>query len=310
MPEITLELLNDAANMEARSKRTEEVIDAATGNPEELLRFIFRYASWNGYFGSGVATLAGKIGRCRGLFLDTKHDFGFGFTGPDGPTFGALKDRSVLVASHVFDAARDEFNDRDTMWRDTHRCLAQATVIGTAQFLRPNFVPKRETSPFTDDSVSASRIGRILREPLWLQGLNDRVAQGYGSGTPDDGPSVFHAMGFHLGSELLADQEFSLIDEALRATQPDLVAHLENTTINIGGQDHNAYYWIRIHSGHGGGVEAEHFDAAMESVRLAFQYTSDRQRDAFRHQLMLGFKRFATDQDEFFEHVNDPDRNH
>ena len=81
--------------------------DSMTSLPN-MIRFLGRYTSWNGFFGSGVATLAGKIGRSRQVFLD-----------PEQP-LRALADRSVFVASFFFDAARDEFDDRDTTHRDTH----------------------------------------------------------------------------------------------------------------------------------------------------------------------------------------------
>ena len=41
-----------------------------------------------------------------------------------------LADRAAEVASDFFYAAIDEFDDRSTPWRDTHRTLAQATLKG------------------------------------------------------------------------------------------------------------------------------------------------------------------------------------
>ena len=34
------------------------------------------------------------------------------------------------------------------------------------------------------------------------------------------------------------------------------------------GEKHNAYYWVRIHTG----VEAEHFDAALKGVNNALRF--------------------------------------
>src|SRR5688572_20616291 len=92
-------------------------MEGVAADPRRLCRFLARYASWNAVFGSGVSALSAKIGRSRSLFLEP------GFALP-------IADRSVLVASYFFDAARDEFDDRDTKHRDTHRCLAQATLWG------------------------------------------------------------------------------------------------------------------------------------------------------------------------------------
>jgi hypothetical protein len=72
-------------------------------------------------------------------------------------------------------------------------------------------------------------------------------------------------MGFHVGSEILADQEFTIIDAVLKAERPEMVRALEAMKVEVLGANHNAYYWIRIHTG----VEAEHFDAALKGVNNA-----------------------------------------
>src|SRR5262249_25119981 len=161
-----------------------------------------RYASWNGYFGSGVATLAGKIGRSRGLFRDR------------GEPIDALADRSVLVASYIFDAARDEFDDRSTSYRDTHRDLAHAMLSGIIHHAR-GVAPELTQS---SDALNAR-----LADPAWLRTLDGRVAQGYGASYHDVNDTIFAGIGYHLGSELLADREFSIIDAALRRNVPALV---------------------------------------------------------------------------------------
>lgn len=282
MSDITREHLEAVHDFEATHAVVRDVIHQAVADPIHLVRFLGRYTSWNGYFGSGVASLAGKIGRCRGMFMSPEH------------SIKAVADRNVLVASYFFDAARDEFDDHDTVHRDTHRCLAQSTLLATIGFCTQyNMLLKEHT--FVND---------LLSPPMWLRGLNDRVAVGYGVRTPDDKPSVFRAMGYHLGSEVLADQEFSVIDEELRAVQPALVRYLESTTVRIGSADHLAYQWLRIHSGHGGGAEADHFDWAVQGVVRAFRYTRRDQRDELRRQVMLGFKDFAWDHAEFFQNVN------
>jgi hypothetical protein len=260
----------------ASRARVLEALDEAMRTREGRLRLLGRYTCWNGWFGSGVASLAGKIGRSRAVFED-----------PAQPV-RALADRSVFVASYFFDAARDEFDDRDTTWRDTHRCLAQATVLG--------LVARDGWSPEDADAV--------LAEPLWLGALGARVAQGYGVGSPDTAMSIFRAMGYHLGSEVLADQEFTSIDATLRRHAPDLVSWLAEHPMEIAGQPHDAYAWIRIHSGHGGGVEAEHFEHAVQGVRRGLEYAVVGHREALKHQVLLGFDDFVRDHAEFFAQVN------
>jgi len=292
MGQITINDIHEACDLVSVHELVERAaMDATYGkdghtlNGINVLRFLSRYASWNGYFGSGVATLAGKVGRCRHMFIDSV---------ADATSHGLLGDRSVFVASYFFDAARDEFNDRDTEHRDTHRCLAQSTVAGVARF-------------FQDDVSFAghSIVSSITEEPVWLQTLNERVALGYGAGSPDTRGSVFRAIGYHLGSEILADQEFSIIDRVLRENALELVTFLESHEFEIEGLRHNSYAWIRIHSGDGGAVEAEHFEAAMQGARLALKYSPEHLRDELRHQILLGVVDFADDQQEFFNNVNE-----
>src|ERR1700709_1693419 len=118
MSELSREELESLVDFAAQEKRVSDALGVALSDPLRRVRFLGRYASWNGFFGSGVAALAGKIGRSRRLVLD-----------PAQPRH-ALADRSVYVASFFFDAARDEFDDRDTVHRDTHRCLAQSMLKG------------------------------------------------------------------------------------------------------------------------------------------------------------------------------------
>ncbi|MCQ4165862.1 hypothetical protein [Tahibacter harae] len=274
--------LESLVNFSAQERLVYEAISQALGEPRQRLRFLGRYTSWNGLFGSGVAALAGKIGRARRLFLD-----------PDEPIH-ALADRSVYVASFFFDAARNEFDDHDSVHRDTHRCLAQALLKGV-------LLLEAAQLPALSDPHSANV---LLAEPEWLLQLNQKVARGYGAHSEDDLPAIFHAIGYHLGSALLADREFSLIDETLRRTAPELVQHLLATRIAIAGQEHVAYHWIALHSGHGGGMEADHFEWATQGARLALRFTPEAEHPALKRALIDGFISFAQDHRRFFEQVN------
>lgn len=276
-----LQALTDFPAHEALIRRR---IGEAAADPAAALRFFGRYASWNGFFGSGVATLSGKLGRARRMFIDR-----------DEPIL-ALADRSVFVASFVFDAARDEFDDHETVYRDTHRDLAQAMISGLIHY--------RRTLDAAACGVDA--LNQLLHEPPWLDELNRRVATGYGAFQPDVPAALFRALGYHLGSELLADCEFSIIDRRLRELVPAMVAFLQQHRERIGAQDHCAYQWIDIHSGGGGAVEAEHFASATEGANLALRYTEPAGRGAMRASLYEGFQAFAGDHHQFFANVNVP----
>jgi len=283
MTDLTRKELESLVSFQQTEALVVSTLKQAFETPLGRVRFLGRYTSWNGFFGSGVATLAGKIGRARRAFLD-----------PDEPVH-ALADRSVYVASFFFDAARDEFDDRDTVHRDTHRCLAQSTLKGVIDY---------EMERGADELQSAPKINALLSDPDWLTGLNSRVAKGYGARTADDLASIFHAIGYHLGSELLADREFSIIDETLHRSAPELTEYLKSTHVEIAGQRHLAYQWVGIHSGHGGGAEADHFAWATQGAKLAFRFVPVAQHVALKTQLHAGFRAFAQDHREFFEHTN------
>ena len=277
---ITAESLRSLCDYQSCAETVRGVLETAIADRPLLLKFMARYASWNGLFGSGVASLAAKIGRSQDLFVEK------GFPPP-------LSDRSVLVASYFFDAARDEFDDRDTEHRDTHRCLAQATLAGLVE-------ASKDAHP---ELAEGPALTTLMRPPLWLRALRDRVAVGYGHGSADERPGIFRAIGYHLGSEVLADQEFSMIDAALRKHAPGLVDELSGKSVTIAGQPHRCYQWIGIHSGEGGAAEAEHFEWAVRGADLAFMYTPQSLHAELRHQLDTGYLEFADDHEEFFERV-------
>lgn len=261
----------DATHTEAKVLAAVEAAVSAGG--VSLLTFLGRFISWNGGFGAGVAGLAAKIGRSRSLLVD-----------PAEP-IAACADRSMHVASYFFDAARDEYDDGSTPHRDAHRTLAQATLKGLAEWF----------------DLGADDLLLTYDTPLWLIGLENRTQQGYGYGSADDLPSIFRAMGFHLGSELLADREFSVIDHTLRDRHPDMVRFLLRDREDIAGQKHAAYHWIAVHSGQGGGVEVDHFGWALQGVNEAFRYVAPRHHAYLREQVLEGFDEFARCHGEFFQ---------
>lgn len=280
---IKQESLQQLVDFDAAKQRIAIALEAAgKQGAVGLAKFFARYTSWNGFFGSGVATLAGKIGRSRAVFADPAMEEKL------------LSDRSVFVASFFFDAARDEFDDRDTVHRDTHRCLAQATLGGILRFARNNGY-----------AATPAELNRDLREPAWLRGLNQKVAEGYGNGSDDSREAIMHAIGYHLGSEILADREFSMIDAYLRKEQKPLTTFLKKSKLNIAGQNHACYQWIQIHSGHGSAVEADHFAWATKGARLAFGFSPVSKHAAMRASLDQGFKDFAKSHKTFFQKVGD-----
>jgi hypothetical protein len=240
----------------------------AAPEPAALLNTFAAYIQFNSAFGAGVANLAGEIAARQALFRD--HD----------EPVRLLADRASVVAADFFFAAVDEFDDRLTTWRDTHRTLAQAALKGMAAHF----------------GYSPSQLDGLLRLGTTTQQSLQRVWDGYGVGMRLDEGQLFRAMGFHAGSEVLADEEFNVIDGVLRARRPELVAALSSMKVEILGQKHDAYYWVRIHTS----VEAEHFDAALRGANQALRfYAGTRDPETVRADILDGLRQFATVQRDF-----------
>lgn len=267
MPAITRDDLQPvlAGHPGAAALRT-AVEQAAT--PERLLSVVGRYVQFNSAFGPGLANLAGEIAARQGLFVDK-----------DEPLRLAA-DRAAEVASDFFYAAVDEFDDRLTPWRDTHRTLAQATLKAMGAHL--GFTPVQ--------------LNDVIRINAATQRAMKEVWDGYGVGAHLPEERLFRAMGFHAGSEVLADAEFNVLDAALRARQPELVAALQRAKVAIGGHEHDAWYWVRIHTS----VEADHFDAALKGVNGALRYYAGAEPgDRVAGWITDGFREFARVQSAF-----------
>jgi hypothetical protein len=242
-----------------------ELLGAAVesaSEPPRLLSVMGRYIQFNSAFGAGVANLAGEIAARQGLFRDALEPVQI------------LADRAAEVGSDFFYAAVDEFDDRATPWRDTHRTLAQATLKGMGAYF----------------GYQPAELNAVLRINPATETAMARVWEGYGVGARLEDRRLFQAMGFHTGSEILADQEFVILDRVFRAKRPEMVSALEAMRVEMLGEKHNAYYWIRIHTG----VEAEHFDAALHGANQALRYYAGVSDAALvKSWILEGFQQFA-----------------
>jgi hypothetical protein len=258
-----------------RGKEALRAALAGAKEPAALISILARYIQFNSAFGAGLANLAGEIAARQGLFRDR-----------DEPLLLAA-DRAAEVASDFFYGAIDEFDDRATPWRDTHRTLAQATLKGVGAYF--GYTPQQ--------------LNTVIRLNATTETALTRVWEGYGVGAQLEEPRLFGAMGFHTGSEVLADEEFTDIDHTLRATRPELVEALKNTTVDHAGRQHATYYWIHIHTS----VEADHFDAALRGVNRALRYyAGGADPAAVKEWILEGFRHFARVQGEFMAGLAEP----
>jgi hypothetical protein len=237
-------------------------------NGSDLLRVLGRYIHFNSTFGGGVANLAGEIAVRQNLFRDPEE------------TVEILADRSMDVASDIFAAAVDEFDDRATPHRDTHRSLAQATLKATGAFLGYDTISLNAAVRPNEATLTAIR----------------KMREGYGVNMPVEESKLFRALGFHLGSEILADEEFRLLDSYLQTHHPALVAALQQATVEVSGAQHAAYYWIYIHTS----VEADHFEFAVKAANNALRYYAGTESlSRVKGWIVAGFAEFGEMQQEF-----------
>lgn len=236
----------------------------------DLLRWLYRYVEFNGIFAGGVSNLAGELHIRQRLFRDAE------------ATWSIFADRSANIAARIFFAAEDEYaNERKISGRviHHHRFLAQHFLRSLAEYWG--------ISPQTFERGYAY-------EYAPLQQALQAVRRGYCIDQTNDECSLLRGIGFHIGSEHLADGEFTTIDHFLQSNYPDIVVHLRRT-----GKP-NAYTWLAVHTI----VEAEHaehaFAAADEAVHY---YNGAHSREQARQWILEGIDEFARVQKAFFEHI-------
>lgn len=238
-----------------------------TEQSKDLVQLLSHFIHFNSVFGSGVANLAGEIGSRQDLFKD-----------PDEP-ISIIADRSVDVAAEIFYAAIEEFGNSNRVQRCSHRKLAQALLMATGGFF--NFDPVE--------------LNRISQPDVQTLAAFQQVRDGYRINRTIDEPEIFRAIGFHIASEVLADQEFNDLDKFLRERFSDLVVFLSSAKVSAESKS-TAYSWIQIHTT----VEQEHFDAAVKSANLALRfYAGARTKMRIKEWILDGFREFSQVQSDF-----------
>src|SRR5436190_5531290 len=240
-------------------------------NGSALLKTLSSYVYFNSIFACGVVHLTGAIGSRQYLFRDTNEEV----------TVAA--DRSIEVAAPIFFASIDEFGGRGPLvGRSTHRTLAQATVKAIGRFFGYDVARLNEITAPTESTLLAVR----------------RVRNGYAMNAEVADEKVFQAIGFHIGSEILADQEFNILDRFLSDRYADLTDQLKHERVRVNSAEVSPYRWIQIHTV----VEADHFDAALVGANLALRdYAGPADRAQVKEWILMGFSEFATMQAEFME---------
>lgn len=234
-------------------------------NEMELLRVLAGYIYFNSVFATGVISLAASISAKKQMLRETA-------------AIPALADRSNEIASYVFRAAIDEFQV------PSHRTLAQGTLLAAAGF---EGIKDRELKLISTPGETARKTA-------------ETVANGYGHGQDPDDRGIFSGIGFHIGSELLADSEFRILDGYLQRHHAALVEYLQETTVELCGHKIPGYLWVGVHTL----VEAEHRDAALQAAQLGLRWYSGDQQQA-KAWVLEGFAAFSQLQTGFMSSLVD-----
>ncbi|HLD71853.1 MAG TPA: hypothetical protein VI873_04565 [Candidatus Peribacteraceae bacterium] len=250
------------------SNRCLSIVLGQVQTKEDLLRVLGQYAAFNGPFGAGVAQLASQVAVHQDLFKDPQE------------SVSVLADRSGEIAKHIFAAAVDEFGGADARY-PSHRTLAQYAVKGAGKFLG-----------YEKTSLNA----KLAPNETTLQAV-EKVKTGYGFGASLDQWELLKSIGFHLGSEYLAGDEFRIIDAFLRERFPDLVASMETVSPEIAAIATST--WIKVHTT----VEDEHAAHAVTAANLALEYQED--PEYAKALITRGMQNFAKIQREFLAHMGE-----
>ncbi len=227
---------------ETYADRFRALCQRAVTSPTATYVFMERYAHINGFAGSGVALLAGNLGYERERFAD-----------PNGES---NPDRGMMIAAQVFSATIDEHGGASG--RAPHRAMAQRCVEKVADYASLSQADRKRL----DEKSSAARIAV------------DRFKDNYAAADRSL-HALLHSVGYHIASEYLADREYQILDEEVWHKNPDVAFRDAVRRTRIDGKWGGPWAWITVH-GHygeaeqddGHGVEAEHFQAALEAARL------------------------------------------
>jgi hypothetical protein len=242
---FTTETFDDLFDRQMNNANIEATIELAASDPVKLYYFMQRYAYFNSFAGSLVARLASSIGISYQLFRQEE------------VAVVEQSDRGLEIAAKVLAATIDEHADAGAQ-QVPHRTLAQVTLQAVGDYAQ----------------LSNLELNKIGEAPDWMATIIIDLIAGY-QGKIDDLEAIVTAIGFHIGSELLADREYSLIDKVVRYTNRGhgFDAWLQGKQVEVGGKRLSPWYWIVVHGKHNAsGVEADHFELALDALNLLAQY--------------------------------------
>jgi hypothetical protein len=236
----------------------------AIGGDAAIMHFLHRFVLFNDALAARVPFLAGMIHLTPGLFIDPDAEQEF------------CSQANGRIAAYVAEAASDEYRmtpDRNLV----HQCLAQKFFRGVLDYYH----------------VDAATFDRLYPFPAALaQILAEARSKFFARREPSE---IFAALGFHVGLEFFADQEFNLVDQYLRHHHSALVASLEGSRPDL-----SSYLWLSTHTV----VEIGHYRAGLSALKAALAYCHPReQAPQMLESIKHGFNSFVDLQKRYYEAV-------
>lgn len=267
-PAIDIQQLADWHSPVLFEQRTRNAFDALNDSENSWLHFLIAYLSWNERFTKGSLALAAAISSTHSMFLEMA-----------APSIFA--ERGHTIAAMVYPTLTNETKGP--------RYLSQATAMGCIKFFDAE--PFDLKLPgwlihFNQNNVYNGYLGNLLKieldVPNEVENPNEIIHR------------IFQGLGYHLGSEFFLPSTFSLLDEQLKNSFPELITFLKTFIANGAGSegqpvwaDHN--------------VNQTHTEQALQCVNNALSFIPEGIVSDCKRSVHRGFLRFVLDH-EFFHH--------
>jgi hypothetical protein len=232
---------------------------------DELVCFLHRFLHFNDALAARVPFLAGLIHLHPELFADP------------GDVEEFCRRRNAMVSAYVAEAANDEY--RMTPGGNlVHQRLSQV-------FFRAVLRHYGKHGPGFDAAYPLpAEVTQLLQEARTCF-FDDAQLDSIGA-----------AIGFHVGLEFYADQEFNLVDTYLRNRHPELVATLAEQADG----ERAPYLWLSLHTV----VEMGHYRAGLAAVEDAVRFCMPRESaPRMARRILAGLDAFADLQRRFYRSV-------
>lgn len=277
VPLFTKQEFDNRFNFDLLDKTVEECCRTAIKSPQAFYLFMQRYTHFNAAAGPLVARLASSIGLSRELFTDSNSDV------------LDESDRGIKIAAEVFSATIDEHSDQSYK-NLPHRTFAQATLKAVGNYA----------------NLSAAQRNEFGKIPEWLNSLLVDTVDAY-EGKIGNIEQLVKSIGVHIGSEMLADREYMIIDKIVRSDNSGIGfdKYLKEThgKVDFDGEKISSWYWIAIHgSVQKSGVEKDHYEAALNALDMTVKYCPYTQ-EKIRNLAFEGFSILTNVQQTLFKEI-------